>query len=64
LLALSASFQLLGGWLGIGVGIGIALVYLAFVAAWAENGFERLDLRVLLRREAWSFHDPRRARRP
>jgi hypothetical protein len=62
LLALWAAFNLIGGWIGIGVGVVVALVYLACVGAWGESDFGRLDLRALLRREAWSFHDPRRTR--
>jgi hypothetical protein len=54
------AFRFVGGWVGIGIGAVLAVIYLLLVAAWAENGFERLDVRVLLRRDAWRFRDPRR----
>ena len=62
LLALWVSFHLIGGWAGTGVGAVVALVTFACVGAWGENDFGRLDFRVMLRREAWSFRDPRRVR--
>lgn len=66
--ALWASFRFIAGWPGIAVGAVVALVYLVGLMASAENeaanGSGRPDPRVLLRREAWSFNDPRRNRKP
>jgi hypothetical protein len=54
------AFRVIGGGAGIGIGGVFAVAYLVLLAAWAENDFGRLDMRVLPRRDAWRFRDPRR----